>query len=142
MCRFFNSYEESLCVYVFMNVYKLAKYVRNCVVFWKIYTANKNFTRPPVATVATNSKSALRKIIFAIISNTGTQARTGEAIISNFALDYFSYVFSNFAHHPIKETQARKERRLFSTLLKISHSVKPLLQFNSHSGMRVLFCMK
>ena len=57
MCRFFNSYEESLCVYVFMNVYKLAKYVRNCVVFWKIYTANKNFTRPPVATVATNSKS-------------------------------------------------------------------------------------
>ena len=24
----------------------------------KIYTADKNFTRPPVATVATNSKSA------------------------------------------------------------------------------------
>ena len=37
---------------------KLAKYVRNCVVFWKIYTDDKNFTRPPVATVATNSKSA------------------------------------------------------------------------------------
>ena len=36
---------------------KLAKYVRNCVVFWKIYTDDKNFTRPPVATVATNSKS-------------------------------------------------------------------------------------
>ena len=57
MCRFFNSYEESLCVYVFMNVYKLAKYVRNCVVFWKIYTAD-TLTRSPVATVATNSKSA------------------------------------------------------------------------------------
>ena len=89
----------------------------------------------------------LLKIIFAIISNIGhqpikgTQARKGEAIISNFAQDYFSYVFSNFAHHPIKETQARKERRLFSTLLKIFHSVKPLLQINSHSGMRVLFCM-
>ena len=26
--------------------------------YGKIYTANKNFTRPPVATVATNSKSA------------------------------------------------------------------------------------
>ena len=25
---------------------------------WKIYTAGKNFTRPPVATVATNFKSA------------------------------------------------------------------------------------
>ena len=38
---------------------KLTNYVRNCVVFWKIYTADKNFTRPPVATVATNSKSGL-----------------------------------------------------------------------------------
>ena len=28
----------------------------------KIYTADKNFTRPPVATVATNSKSVLVKI--------------------------------------------------------------------------------
>ena len=45
-----------------MNVYKLAKYVRNCVVFWKIYTANKNFTRPPVATVATNFKSVKKKM--------------------------------------------------------------------------------
>ena len=41
--------------------FKLAKYVKkkNCVVFWEIYTADKNFTRPPVATVATNSKSDL-----------------------------------------------------------------------------------
>ena len=38
---------------------KLAKYVRNCVVFWKNYTDDKNLTRPPVATVATNSKSVL-----------------------------------------------------------------------------------
>ena len=38
-------------------MYKLAKYVRKCVVFWKNYTADKNFTRPPVATVATNFKS-------------------------------------------------------------------------------------
>ena len=31
MCKFFNSYEESL----HLGVCKLAKYVRNCVVFWK-----------------------------------------------------------------------------------------------------------
>jgi len=31
MCKFFNSYEESL----HWGVCKLAKYVRNCVVFWK-----------------------------------------------------------------------------------------------------------
>ena len=31
MWKFFNSYEESLP----LAVYKLAKYVRNCVVFWK-----------------------------------------------------------------------------------------------------------
>ena len=31
MCSFFNSYEESL----HLGMRKLAKYVRNCVVFWK-----------------------------------------------------------------------------------------------------------
>ena len=31
MCKFFNTYEESL----HLGVCKLAKYVRNCVVFWK-----------------------------------------------------------------------------------------------------------
>ena len=36
---------------------KLTNYVRNCVVFWKIYTADKKFIGLPVATVATNSKS-------------------------------------------------------------------------------------
>ena len=40
MCKFFNSYEESL----HLGVCKLSEYVRNCVVFWKIYTADKNFT--------------------------------------------------------------------------------------------------
>ena len=54
MCKFFNSNEESL----HLGVCKLAKYVRNCVVFGKNYTDDKNFTRPPVATVATNFKSA------------------------------------------------------------------------------------
>ena len=53
MCKLFKSYEENL----HLGVCKLAKYVRNCVVSAKIYTADKNFTRPPVATVATNSKS-------------------------------------------------------------------------------------
>ena len=38
---------------------ELAKYVRNCVVSEKIYTADKNFTRPPVAAVATNFKSVV-----------------------------------------------------------------------------------
>ena len=33
---------------------KLAKYIRNCVVFWKNLHSWQNFTRPPVAT---NSKS-------------------------------------------------------------------------------------
>ena len=36
---------------------KLTKYVRKCVIFLKINTADKKFTRPPVATVATNSKA-------------------------------------------------------------------------------------
>ena len=31
MCKFFNSYEESL----HFGMCKLAKYIRNCVVFWK-----------------------------------------------------------------------------------------------------------
>ena len=31
MCKFFNSYEESL----HLGECKLAEYVRNCVVFWK-----------------------------------------------------------------------------------------------------------
>ena len=53
MCKLFKSYEEIL----HLGVCKLAKYVSNCVVSAKIYTADKNFTRPPVATVATNSKS-------------------------------------------------------------------------------------
>ena len=34
MCEFFNSYEEGL----HCGVCKLAKYVRNCVVFWKKFT--------------------------------------------------------------------------------------------------------
>ena len=47
MCKFFNSYEESLHVVVC----KLAKYVRTCVVFWrKKYTADKHLTRPAVET--------------------------------------------------------------------------------------------
>ena len=53
MCKFFNSYEESL----HLGVCKLAKYVRTALFSGKIYTSDKNFTRPPVATVATNSKS-------------------------------------------------------------------------------------
>ena len=53
MCKFFNSYEESL----HFGMCKLAKYIRNCVVFWKNLHSWQNFTRPPVATVATNSKS-------------------------------------------------------------------------------------
>ena len=36
---------------------KLAKYVRTALFSGKIYTSDTNFTRPPVATVATNSKS-------------------------------------------------------------------------------------
>ena len=50
MCKFFNSYEESL----HFGMCKLAKYIRNCVVFWKKLAADKNLTREPVAT---NSKS-------------------------------------------------------------------------------------
>ena len=53
MCKFLNSYEESL----HLGACKLAKYERNCIVFWKIYTADKNFTRPPAAPVGTNSNS-------------------------------------------------------------------------------------
>ena len=53
MCKFFNSYVESLN----LGVSRLAKYVRICVFLGKIYTADTNFTRPTVATVATNSKS-------------------------------------------------------------------------------------
>ena len=53
MCKFFNLYEESL----HLGVCKLAKYVRTALFSGKIYTSDKNFTRPPVATVATNSKS-------------------------------------------------------------------------------------
>ena len=49
MCKLFKSYEEIL----HLGVCKLAKYVSNCVVSAKIYTADKNFTRPPVAAVAT-----------------------------------------------------------------------------------------
>ena len=51
MCKFFNLYEESL----HLGVCKLAKYVRTALFSGKIYTSDKNFTRPPVAT---NSKSA------------------------------------------------------------------------------------
>ena len=36
---------------------KLVKYVRTALFSGKNYTSDKNFTRPPVATVATNSKS-------------------------------------------------------------------------------------
>ena len=53
MCKFFNLYEESL----HLGVCKLAKYVRTALFSGKIYTSDKNFTRPPVATVATNFKS-------------------------------------------------------------------------------------
>ena len=43
---------------VYIKVF--AKYVKKTVLFsGKIYTADKNFTRPPVATVATNFKSEL-----------------------------------------------------------------------------------
>ena len=38
---------------IFVIFFTQAKFLAN-----KIYTADKNFTRPPVATVATNSKSA------------------------------------------------------------------------------------
>ena len=41
MCKFFNSYEESLHLYVC----KLAKYVRNCVVFWKNLHSCQKFYR-------------------------------------------------------------------------------------------------
>ena len=54
MCKLFDSYEESL----HLGVCKLAKYEKNALFSGKIYTADKNFTRPPVATVATNFKSA------------------------------------------------------------------------------------
>ena len=41
MCKFFNSYEESL----HLGVCKLAKYVRNCVVFWKkLHSWQKYYT--------------------------------------------------------------------------------------------------
>ena len=53
MCKFFNLYEESL----HLGVCKLAKYVRTALFSGKIYTSDKNFTRPPVATVATDFKS-------------------------------------------------------------------------------------
>ena len=53
MCKFFNSCEGSL----HLGVCKLAKYVRTALFSGKIYTSDKNFTRPPVATVETNSKS-------------------------------------------------------------------------------------
>ena len=66
-----NSYYESL----HLGVCKLAKYVRNCVVSAKIYTADKNFTRPPVATVATNSKSGSRLRLDLIICNLFFKAR-------------------------------------------------------------------
>ena len=46
-----------------MYLCKLTKYVRNCVVLWKNYTGNKNFTWPPVATVATSFNSE-RSMIF------------------------------------------------------------------------------
>ena len=47
-----------------MCVCKLAKYVRNCVVFWKKYTADKHFT------VATNFKSDYKYILLASHRNT------------------------------------------------------------------------
>ena len=41
MCKFFNSYEESL----HLGVCKLAKYVRNCIVFWKkLHSLQKIYT--------------------------------------------------------------------------------------------------
>ena len=42
---------------LYLGVYKLAKYVKYHILSGKIYTADKNFTRPPVAAVATNFKS-------------------------------------------------------------------------------------
>ena len=54
MCKLFDSYEESL----HLGVCKLANLEKTALFSGKIYTADKNFTRPPVTTVATNFKSA------------------------------------------------------------------------------------
>ena len=42
MCKFFNSYEESL----HLGECKLAEYVRNCVVFWKNLHSWQKFSDP------------------------------------------------------------------------------------------------
>ena len=64
MCKFFKSFEESS----HLGVCKLAKYVRNCMFSGKICTGDKNFTRPPVAAVATNFKSGYQGSSFDILT--------------------------------------------------------------------------
>ena len=41
MCKFFSSYKESL----HSGMYKLAKYVRNCIIFWKKLHSWQKFQR-------------------------------------------------------------------------------------------------
>ena len=65
MCKLFDSYEENL----HLGVCKLAKYVRNCVVFWKNYTADKNFTRPPVTHGGRDKFQVWSQISFNLRSN-------------------------------------------------------------------------
>ena len=68
MCKFLNSYEKSL----HLGVCKLAKYVTNCVVFWKIYTADKNF----------KSVAGYIRVILGILD-----------IISFFGVSFFSNIY-------------------------------------------------
>ena len=78
MCKFCNSYEESLN----LGVCKLAKYVikRLRCFLGKIYTADKKFTRPLVAEVATYFKSECN------VTNQQSQ-RGNSALITGMILD-------------------------------------------------------
>ena len=68
MCKFFNNYEEGL--HEVMKVCVNLQNMEETALFsGKIYTADKTFTRPPVATVATNSKSALYIVLIGCILN-------------------------------------------------------------------------
>ena len=86
---------------------KLAKYVRNCIGFGKIYTADKNFTRPPVATVATNFKSAAEDVLVIVIVRALSERRGGQmnhiVNVTTLPCVLLFYVHFTFKHYPRDE---------------------------------------
>ena len=95
--------------------------------------------------------------------NQGDQKKNGSDDYFQLCWKLFSQLFPTLVTNQLKEPKQERERRLFPTLLKIIfhnffqlcsppnkrdpskkgeaiifNSVKPLLQFNSHSGMRVI----